>query len=53
MLDKNVDAHTRHMLARHDVEAFEKTCANVDPDATAAFKSLLSADKTAKAAPPR
>jgi hypothetical protein len=51
MLDKNVDAHTRHMLARHDVEAFEKTCANVDPDATAAFRSLLSADRTAKAAP--
>jgi hypothetical protein len=51
MLDKNVDAHTRHMLARHDVEAFEKTCAHVDPDATAAFKSLLSADNAAKAAP--
>ena len=44
MLDKNVDAHTRHMLARRDVEAFEKTCASVDPDATAAFKALLSAD---------
>jgi hypothetical protein len=48
MLDKNVDAHTRHMLARHDVEAFEKSCAGVDPDATAAFKTLLSADTGAK-----
>jgi len=48
MLDKNVDAHTRHMLARHDVEAFEKTCAGVDPDATAAFKALLSADTGAQ-----
>ncbi len=48
MLDKNVDAHTRHMLARRDVEAFEKTCASVDPDATAAFKALLSADTGAQ-----
>jgi hypothetical protein len=50
MLDKNVDAHTRHMLARHDVEAFEKSCADVDPDATAAFKTLLLADIGATAA---
>jgi hypothetical protein len=50
MLDKNVDAHTRHMLARRDVEAFEKTCASVDPDATAAFKTLLSADTGAQTA---
>ena len=49
MLDKNVDAHTRHLLARHDVETFEKSCASVDPDATAAFKALLAAD--AKPAP--
>ena len=30
------------MLVRRDVEEFEKTCAAVDPDATAAFKSLLA-----------
>ena len=43
MLDKNVDAATRRVLVRRDVEAFEKTCGAVDPDATAAFKSLLVA----------
>lgn len=47
MLDKNVDAGTRHMLVRRDVEAFEQTCGTVDPDATAAFKALLAADKVA------
>ena len=50
MLDKNVDAHTRHLLARHDVETFEKSCASVDPDATAAFKALLAADAMPKPA---
>jgi hypothetical protein len=44
MLDKGVDARTRHMLVRRDVEAFEKSCGSVDPDATAAFKSLLAND---------
>jgi len=47
MLDKNVDAGTRHMLVKRDVEAFEQTCGTVDPDATAAFKTLLTADKVA------
>lgn len=47
MLDKSVDAATRRILVRHDVETFEKTCASVDPDATAAFKALLSVEKTA------
>jgi hypothetical protein len=47
MLDKSVDASTRHMLARRDVEAFENACRTVDPDATAAFKALLAADKPA------
>jgi hypothetical protein len=47
MLDKGVDASTRHMLVRRDVEAFENTCRTVDPDATAAFKALLAADKPA------
>lgn len=46
MLDKSVDAATRRILVRRDVEAFEKTCAAVDPDATAAFKALLAVDKT-------
>ena len=35
------------MLVRRDVEEFEKTCSAVDPDATAAFKSLLAAEKSA------
>jgi hypothetical protein len=52
MLDKSVDATTRHMLVRRDVEAFESSCRNVDPDATAAFKALLAADKKAASAPP-
>ena len=46
MLDKSVDASTRRILVRRDVEAFEKTCAAVDPDATAAFKSLLAVEKS-------
>jgi hypothetical protein len=46
MLDKSVDATTRRILVRRDVEAFEKTCASVDPDATAAFKTLLAVEKT-------
>jgi hypothetical protein len=45
LLDKSVDAGTRHKLVRHDIEAFEQTCGGVDPDATAAFKSLLAAEK--------
>ncbi|HEY0224403.1 MAG TPA: hypothetical protein VGC38_07825 [Pseudolabrys sp.] len=52
MLDKSVDATTRHMLVRRDVEAFESSCRNVDPDATAAFKALLAADKKAAAVTP-
>ncbi|MBS0246802.1 MAG: hypothetical protein JSR61_09285 [Proteobacteria bacterium] len=52
MLDKNVDAATRRMLVKRDVEAFEQSCGAVDPDAHAAFKALLAADKTvAQAAP--
>ena len=45
MLDKGVDASTRRILVRRDVEAFERTCASVDPEATAAFKALLAAEK--------
>jgi len=47
MLDKSLDATTRRMLVRRDVEVFERSCGAVDPDATAAFKALLAADKTA------
>jgi hypothetical protein len=47
MLDKGVDEATRRVLVRRDVEEFEKTCGAVDPDATAAFKTLLAADKSA------
>jgi hypothetical protein len=43
LLDKGVDAGTRRILVRRDVEAFEKTCGTVDPEATAAFKTLLAA----------
>lgn len=53
ILDKSVDASARHMLVRRDVEAFEKTCGGVDPDAAAAFKNLLAVDKTSVAAMPR
>lgn len=45
ILDKGVDAGARHMLVRRDVVAFEKTCGSVDPDAAAAFKTLLVADR--------
>jgi hypothetical protein len=47
MLDKSVDAATRRVLVRRDVEAFEKACSTVDPDATTAFKTLLAVEKTA------
>lgn len=51
MLDKSVDTATRRILVRRDVEAFEKTCGNVDPEATAAFKTLLATDKAPVPAP--
>ncbi|HET7912545.1 MAG TPA: hypothetical protein VFL49_10975 [Pseudolabrys sp.] len=51
MLDKGVDASTRRVLVRRDVETFEKTCATVDPEATAAFKTLLAAEKSAAPIP--
>lgn len=46
MLDKGVDAATRRILVRRDIETFEKACATVDPEATAAFKMLLAAEKS-------
>jgi hypothetical protein len=50
MLDKNVDATTRRMLVRRDIEAFEQNCGAVDPDAHAAFKTLLAVPVAAKVA---
>ena len=41
MLDKNADASTLRLLVRRDVASFERSCAAVDPDAVAAFKTLL------------
>lgn len=43
MIDKKIDAATRRMLVRRDVEAFEKSCGSFDPDAKAAFVTLLAA----------
>jgi hypothetical protein len=64
MLDKSADASTLRLLVRRDVVAFEQSCGAVDPDAVAAFKTLLAAparqaahmparphSETAKAAP--
>ncbi|WP_162826863.1 hypothetical protein [Pseudolabrys taiwanensis] len=43
MIDKKIDAATRRMLVRRDVETFEKSCGAFDPDAKAAFVTLLQA----------
>ena len=42
MLDKSADAATLRALVRRDVVSFERQCASVDPEAVAAFKSLLA-----------
>jgi hypothetical protein len=47
MLDKSADASTLRMLVRRDVADFETTCGAVDPDAVAAFKTLLASGKQA------
>ena len=52
LIDKRVDSATRHMLVRRDVESFEQACGGVDPDATAAFKVLLAAEKKPAAVTP-
>jgi hypothetical protein len=46
MIDKNADASTLRILARRDVTAFEATCAEVDPDTVAAFKTLFAVNRT-------
>ena len=51
MMDKSADAKTLRALVRRDVKAFEQSCAAVDPDAVAAFKTLL-AEKPAPVPPP-
>jgi hypothetical protein len=50
IIDKKIDAGTRRMLVRRDVESFEKSCGGFDPDAEAAFKTILAADKAPAAA---
>lgn len=47
MLDKSLDPSALRTLVRRDVENFERSCGSVDPDASAAFKTLLSAERPA------
>lgn len=51
MIDKKIDAATRRMLVRRDVETFEKSCGAFDPDAKAAFVTLLQTES--RVVPPR
>jgi hypothetical protein len=51
MLDKSADASTLRMLVRRDVADFERSCGSVDPDAVAAFQTLLAAGPARAAAP--
>jgi hypothetical protein len=51
MVDKKIDATTRRILVRRDVETFEKFCGIIDPDAELAFKRLLAAEKESPASP--
>jgi hypothetical protein len=46
MLDRKADATTLRLLVQRDVAAFQRDCDAVDPDAVAAFKTLLTAEKT-------
>ena len=49
MLDKSADATTLRMLIGRDVKAFEESCGAVDPEAVAAFKTLLTRKPAAPA----
>ena len=51
VLDKSADAATLRALVRRDVVSFEQNCKSVDPDAVAAFKSLLNAKPAVAKAP--
>lgn len=52
MIDKKIDPVARRMLVRREVETFEKSCGSLDPDAGAAFKALLAAEKAPAPAAP-
>ena len=51
MLDKKADPSTLRLLMQRDVAAFQRDCGEVDPDAVAAFKNLLVAERTPAARP--
>lgn len=51
MLDKKADASTLRMLVQRDVASFQRDCGEVDPDAVAAFKTLLTAERTVSSHP--
>ncbi len=53
LLDKKADASTLRLLVRRDVATFERSCASVDPDAVAAFKTLLIEPVPVAAAAPK
>ena len=55
VLERQVDANAKRVLVQRDMAAFERTCAQTDPDAKAVFAALdrtvLFAPKAADAAP--
>ena len=51
MLDKKADPSTLRLLMQRDVAAFQRDCGEVDPDAVAAFKNLLIAERPPAARP--
>jgi hypothetical protein len=51
MLDKKADPSTLRLLMQRDVAAFQRDCGEVDPDAVAAFKNLLVAERAPAARP--
>ena len=51
MLDKKADPSTLRLLMQRDVAAFQRDCGDVDPDAVAAFKNLLVAERAPTARP--
>src|SRR5687768_1831827 len=51
MLDKKADPSTLRLLMQRDVAAFQRDCGEVDPDAVAAFKNLLIAERAPAARP--
>lgn len=53
MLDKSADASTLRLLVHRDVVAFEHSCGTIDPDAVAAFKTLLAPRRPIASAVPR